>query len=214
MNKKDITVVICCAGMGTRLGIGSTKALVDVCGKPLIIRQLELLKDYDDIRVVVGYQAEKVIRVVKEYRKDIMFAFNYQFETTGVATSLFKGLMGAREYTVAIDGDLLVHPDDFQSFMNCPGECLGGSIPCSDEPIYMEITEDKKVRGFSKVGGSMEWSGIAKIETRRIALAESYVFEMITPLLPISVFELRAKDVDTPEDYEKMIRWVESNYSD
>ena len=39
-DKKDITVIICCAGMGTRLGIGTTKALVDIAGEPLIIREL------------------------------------------------------------------------------------------------------------------------------------------------------------------------------
>ncbi len=62
------TIVISCAGMGTRLGIGTTKALVSVDGKPLIIRQLELLGDYDDIRIVVGYQMEKVIETVPERR--------------------------------------------------------------------------------------------------------------------------------------------------
>lgn len=30
MKNKDITVVICAAGMGTRLGIGTTKALVNI----------------------------------------------------------------------------------------------------------------------------------------------------------------------------------------
>ena len=79
MKNKDITVVICAAGMGTRLGIGTTKALVHVCGKPLIIRQLELLNDYDDVRIVLGYQADKVMEVVNKYRKDIMFAFNYDY---------------------------------------------------------------------------------------------------------------------------------------
>ena len=59
------TVVISCAGMGTRLGIGSTKALVDICGKPMIIRQLEMLDEVEDVRIVVGYQAEKVIEVAK-----------------------------------------------------------------------------------------------------------------------------------------------------
>ena len=54
MDTNDVSVVICCAGMGTRLGIGTTKALVNVCGIPLIVRQLELLKDYSDIRIVVG----------------------------------------------------------------------------------------------------------------------------------------------------------------
>ena len=40
---KNTTVIICCAGMGTRLGIGTTKALIDIEGKPLIIRLLEQL---------------------------------------------------------------------------------------------------------------------------------------------------------------------------
>ena len=59
----NTTIVISCAGMGTRLGAGTTKALIDILGKPLIIRQLECLKDYRDIIVVVGYQADKVIDV-------------------------------------------------------------------------------------------------------------------------------------------------------
>lgn len=51
MNASEITIIISCAGMGTRLGIGSTKALVNINGKPLIIHQLEQLKEYDDIRI-------------------------------------------------------------------------------------------------------------------------------------------------------------------
>ena len=104
---ENTTVIICAAGMGTRLGIGTTKALVDIDGTPLILRQLELLKDYDDIRIVVGFQAERLITVVKEYRDDVMFCFNYQYETTGVADSLRKGLLTAREYILSLDGDIL-----------------------------------------------------------------------------------------------------------
>ena len=62
--KNNVSIVISCAGMGTRLGLGCTKALVEIEGKTLIERQLEILKDYDDIRVVVGYQAEQVIDAV------------------------------------------------------------------------------------------------------------------------------------------------------
>ena len=66
MSNLDTTVIICCAGMGTRLGIGTTKALMHIDGKPLIIHQLEALKDYSDVRVVVGYQANKVIELILE----------------------------------------------------------------------------------------------------------------------------------------------------
>lgn len=83
MGHDDISVVICCAGMGTRLGIGTTKALVKIAGKSIIQRQLEMLDEYDDIRVAVGYQAEKVIKEVKHIRKDVMFAFNNDYRKTG-----------------------------------------------------------------------------------------------------------------------------------
>lgn len=73
---EELTVIICCAGMGTRLGIGTTKALVKVNGKSIIGNLLQKLTDVKDVRVVVGYQAEKVIQEVLKHRKDVMFAFN------------------------------------------------------------------------------------------------------------------------------------------
>lgn len=107
MNEK--TIIISCAGMGNRLGAGIPKALVKVCEKPIIIRQLELLDDYSDIRVVVGYMADKVIETVQAYRKDVLFAFNFDYKTTGTAASFSKGLMQApaKKMTVALDGDYL-----------------------------------------------------------------------------------------------------------
>ena len=73
------TVIISCAGMGNRLGLGTTKALLEVEGEPLIIRHLKMLQDEQDIRIVVGYQAEKVIDVVRQYREDVLFVFNHQY---------------------------------------------------------------------------------------------------------------------------------------
>ena len=113
-DKKDITVIICCAGMGTRLGIGTTKALVDIAGEPLIIRELKLLREFDDIRVVVGFDAERVISVVKQFRSDIMFVCNYEYEHNGPADSVKKALLGARKYVITLDGDTVINPDDFK----------------------------------------------------------------------------------------------------
>ena len=110
--KNNVSIVISCAGMGTRLGLGCTKALVEIEGKTLIERQLEILKDYDDIRIVVGYQAEQVIDVVNAIRKDVLFVFNHDYRNTGTGASFTLGAKYGREYVVALDGDLLVHPDD------------------------------------------------------------------------------------------------------
>lgn len=213
MDSNNTTVIICCAGMGTRLGIGTTKALIDICGKPLIIHQLEQLKEYDDIRIVVGFQAENVIEVVKKYRKDIMFVFNYDYESTGPAASLFKGLTGARRYIITIDGDLLVNPDDFKVFLDYQGECLASSTITSDEPVLLTVKDEQAI-AFSEENSNLEWPGLAKIEKSRLKKENGYIFEMIRPLLPVNVINMRAREIDTPEDYERTIEWVKKGYLD
>ena len=211
--KKEITIIINCAGMGTRLGIGSTKALVDICGKPLNIHQLEQLQDYDDIRIVVGYQAEKVIETVRRFRDDIMFVFNYEYKTTGTAASFSKGLKGAREYVVSFDGDLLVNPHDLKLFLEQEGECIGGCEPTTEYPVLMKIENDFVVN-FSRKYGDLEWTGIAKIKTERLEEGEKHVYMMLEPLLPIKVKKIRTKEIDTQNDYEKAVKWVECGYHD
>lgn len=209
---KDVTIIISCAGMGTRLGIGTTKALVDVNGKPLILHQLETLKDYDDIRIVVGYQAEKVISVVKKYRNDITFAFNYDYKSTGTAASFSKGIVGARKYSVAFDGDLLVNPEDLKMFLEHDGECIGGCEPTTDNPVLMTLNCQHQVVEFSRDRGDLEWTGLAKILTERLIPGDKHVYMMLEPLMPIDVLKIRTKEIDTQNDYENALRWVQNGY--
>lgn len=214
----DITIVISCAGMGTRLGIGCTKALIDINGKPLIIRQLEMLNDYEDICIVVGYQAEQVIQVVSEYRKDIRFAFNHEYRTTGTGASLSKAITGARDFIISLDGDLLVHPYDLKDFIETPGECLGGCIPTTDDPVLMKIQFDEnknsKVVEFSRNQGDLEWTGLAKIRTARLIPGDKHVYQMLENLLPLQVKQIRSKEIDTTHDYEKAIKWFDNEFND
>ncbi len=208
----NMTIIISCAGMGTRLGIGTTKALVDVNGKPLIIHQLEQLKDYDDVRIVVGYQAEKVISVVKEYRKDVCFVFNYNYKTTGTAASFSKGLLGARDYVIAFDGDLLVKPDDLKKFLQYNGECIGGCTPTTDNPVLMTLNEKHQVVEFSRERGTLEWTGLAKMKKSRLTPGDKHVYMMFEPLMPIDVLEINTKEIDTQNDYENALKWISNGY--
>lgn len=209
----NTTIVISCAGEGRRLGIGTTKALVDINGKPLIICQLEQLKDQDDIRVVVGYHAEDVINVVKRFREDITFVYNYCYETTGTADSFSKGMKGAREFVVSLDGDLLVNPDDMKSFLAFDGECVCGCDPTTDNPVLMTINKDRVVE-FSREKGQLEWTGLAKLKTSRVTAGNKHVYMMIEPLMPIKVMKIRSKEIDTPNDYQNALKWVKNGYED
>ena len=214
MSKENTTVIISCAGMGTRLGIGMPKALVNVDGKPLIIRQLEMLQDCSDVRIIVGFQADKVIETVKSFRKDVMFAFNYDYRTTGTAASFSKGLTGARTYVVALDGDLLVRPDDLEWVLNAEEEVIGGTTPSTDNPVLMTLDRERRVIEFSRERGQLEWTGLAKMRTDRLTPGTGHVYQMLEPLLPIRAVEIHTKEIDTVNDYENAVKWVRNHYRD
>lgn len=208
LKSDNTTVIICCAGMGTRLGIGTTKALVDIDGMPLIIRQLELLKEFRDVRIVVGFQADRLIKIVKTYRKDVMFAFNYQYETTGVADSLRKGLLGAKENILSLDGDILINPDDFRKFVSEPGESIAITRMLSAEPVLATIEKNNVVH-LSKTEGDMQWPGIVKISQNKLHGKHSHVYDILNDVLPLKFQIVRAREIDTQEDYEKAMEWFE-----
>ena len=210
---KQTTVIICAAGMGTRLGIGTTKALVDIEGIPLIIRQLELLKEFDDVRIVVGFQAERIIQIVKEYRRDVVFVFNYEYETTGIACSLRKGSLASRKYILSIDGDILINPDDFFKLMSLEQEWLGITTSISEEPIMASV-ENNNVISLSKGKGDVQWPGIAKIKSEKLLWTSSYVYEIINELLPLPAHIIRAREIDTQDDYEKALEWFKKGWID
>lgn len=209
------TVIISCAGMGNRLGLGTTKALVEVEGKPLIMHHLEKLKDERDIRVVVGYQAEKVINVVRKYRKDVVFVFNHNYRETGTGASVALASQYANEYILSLDGDLIIHPDDMKKILECDHEFVSGGIPDTDEPWMLQTYKDdgkEFVSAFSKNIGNYEWNGITQMKSAKIKNGQGHVFQLIEPYLPIPFLELRTREIDTVNDYERAVEWVRNNF--
>lgn len=211
------TVVISCAGMGNRLGLGTTKALVEVDGKPLIIRHLEYLKDEKDVRVVVGYQAESVIEVVRAYRDDVMFVFNRAYRETGTGASLSLAARYANRYVLSIDGDLVVHPDDMMKILKCEHEFVGGNVTNTDDPWMLQTFRNgvvEYVSAFSKCRGDYEWNGIVQIQSDKILNGKGHVFHLIEPHLPIRFMNIRTKEIDTINDYERANAWVKNGFCD
>lgn len=211
------TVVILCAGMGNRLGLGIPKALVEIEGKPLVIRQLEQLDNEGDVRVVVGYQAEKVIETVQKYRKDIRFVFNYDYKNTGAGASVALAASEAQEYILMLVGDLLVHPDDMKTILACHEEFICGGAVETDDPWLLQTYqsgEKELVRAFSKDRGNYEWSGLAQIKSQKVKQDTGYAFQLIEPYLPMSFMKIRTREVDTTHDYERAVEWVRNGFQE
>lgn len=210
------TIIIGCAGMGSRLGMETTKALLEIDGKPIIIRHLENLENEEDVRIVVGYQAKKLIDVVRSYRNDIIFVFNHDYRTTSTGTSVSLAAYHGNEYVMNLDGDLLVHPDDMKRALNCKHEFISGGNIETDDP-WMLQTEVKNgeecVVGFSKTQGSYEWNGITQVKREKFTVKNNgHVFRLLEPHLPLPFMPLRTKEVDTINDYERAANWVKNGF--
>lgn len=213
MNYDNTTVIICCAGMDTKLGIGSSKSLIDIDGKRLIIRLLDNLKEFCDIRIVVGYQADDVIKIVNDYRKDIMYVFNYDYETTGPAASMSKALKCCNENIIILDGDLVMNPYDFQKIIKSQQECIAYTKKKSDFPILIDIEQQSELATYlNSKNSKYEWPGIVKLKKDRLFAGEKYIYNIVNKILPLKAIYVNVMEVDTPDDYERVINWVKSNY--
>lgn len=195
------SVVISCAGIGSRLGLGLTKALVKINGRSLISWQLELFKDVEDVRIVVGFQANDIIEEVLKYRQDVVFIFNHRYFETKTGASFYLGARHANEYILEWDGDLLVHPEDVKKILTIDDEFICYADITSEDAVFVKTDENGNVLQFSREEGDYEWTGPACIKKENLFYCTQNVYNMFEPYLPMKGIKVRAYDIDTYNDY-------------
>lgn len=209
------SIVISCAGMGSRLGFQMPKCLVKIDGETIIERQLKQIKNVDEIIVVVGYKADEVVNFVNSLNYNVKFAYNYDYEKTATGASFEIGANIAKnDFIIALDGDLLVHPEDMKLVLSTDDEFVCGESPTTDNPVFMVLNESGKTIDFNREHGELEWSGLAGIYKKNIKSNEWYVCDVMKNILPAKTIHIRAKEVDTINDYNEAVRWVKNNYDD
>lgn len=197
------SLVISCAGIGSRLALDQTKALVKLGGKTIIERQLIGFAHLDDIRIVVGYQAKDLIKHVISIRRDVVFVFNHDYFHTKTGTSVYLGSRFSREYVLAWDGDLIVHPDDLNACLASHCEYLCVSEEKTDDGVNVRVNEKNEVIAFTREDGDFEWSGPACIHRDHLSYVSGHLYSMFEPLLPMKSKIIRAFDIDTNDDYKR-----------
>ena len=195
------SVVISGAGIGSRLGLGLTKALVQINGNSLISWQLKLFKDVKDVRIVIGFQGGEIIEEVRKYRDDVIFCYNHRYFETKTGASYYLGARHANHETLEWDGDLLVHPDDVKKLLATSGEFICYADKTSDDAVFVQTNENGDVLCFSREQGDYEWTGPACMNKQHLIYSTQNVFNMFEPYCPMKGIKVRAYDIDTYNDY-------------
>lgn len=204
------SVVISCAGIGSRLGLGLTKALVQINGGSLISWQLRLFKDVEDLRIVIGFQGSEIIEEVRKYRQDVIFCYNHRYFETKTGASFYLGARHANNEIIEWDGDLLVHPDDVKMLLSIKGEYICYGDKTSEETVFVRTNDKGEVISFSRESGDYEWTGPACMAKRNLSYNSNNVFNMFEPLCPMRGIKVRAYDIDTYNDYIRVSEMTKS----
>lgn len=215
--QSNSTVVINCAGMGNRLGFGMPKALLRFGGKSILEWHLQELSWHSDVRVVVGFCAEDVIKNALKIRRDIVFVTNYQYRETGTMSSLALGAKWGAKTIISVDGDLLIPPSVLTKFCcQRSAAVIGITSTNTEEGIKVKLSQTnniQKVMSFVKKG-DMEWSGLLKVpvefilDKNNIARGQSHIFQVIKKRLPITATKVNCFEIDTPQDYQQALLWA------
>ena len=207
--------VITAAGLGSRLGMNVPKCLVPVAGKSIIDRQLELLRDVEDVRIVVGFQRAEVIAHVRRVRRDVIFVCNHGYANTTVLQSLFLGRQGIDGEFLALDGDVIPEASSFNKFLRCARDGEPMTAICkavSTDPVYATVDPigadgRTTLRSLQREAGSRwEWPGISIMDPSMIQDRATFVYQQVQRFLPMPAFELNCWEVDTPEDLARVER--------
>ena len=206
-------IVICAAGVGSRLGINKPKCLLEIEGRPLIHWQLDLLEDFKRIIVIIGFQYKKVMETILKKRSDIIFVLNSDYLNTNTLYSLRLGASKINEPFISLDGDLLVVESALKLIAESPCPTIGVKKTYSEEPVCVTIETNnnkKLVTSFSRDIMDYEWTGLAKIHPEHLKTKNDakYIYEALEYILPINCVEVDCFEIDTKQDFQRAKKWM------
>lgn len=199
--------IISAAGMGARLGLNVPKCLLKFNGVSIIQHQLELLKNIEDVRIVVGFMEEDVIKIVKSIRSNVIFVRNPDYQNTSNTFSIGLATKGLKKPHILLDGDLLINKKSFDDFVNIfDGEnsLIGITKSSTDDAVYVELNDKNEVIKFSrKEKSKYEWSGIACINNIVVTKNSPYLYEILEKHLPLKAKYIECSEIDTADDLSR-----------
>jgi CTP:molybdopterin cytidylyltransferase MocA len=211
--------VIAAAGLGSRLGHGLPKCMLEINGTPILSRLIDVIAPHTDrIHVVVGYREELVLDYVAGHHRDVVLVRNPEFRSTNTISSLAKGARGLAGQVLFIDGDTVVRPSSMTEFLGNGAEhpVLVGITPAaSDDGVYVTVDESgttPQVQAFHRDNPTpWEWANTLLAPQEVLAGFSDFVYQALEPRLPLPAAPIELAEVDTEQDLararEAVGRW-------
>jgi choline kinase len=207
-------VVISAAGLGSRMGLGIPKAMIELQGKSLICRALDILDDYfQEIYVVGGYKAHQLWEELSRRSRPPILVINNRYLDTGTAGSVSKVLsLISLDRVLLIDGDVLFTRETIESILECKENALVVGPAVSDNPVFANLDAKIDQRAVSlsqEHKSSYEWSGISLIyNPNSIELGSKHLYPGLSKLLPIRAINSDWFEIDEPHDLILAEKWL------
>lgn len=196
--------VIAAAGLGSRLGRGHPKCLLEVQGISILQRQLRLLEHVPDVRVVVGFEEKQVIAAARAVRTDVIFVRNPAFRSTSTLQSYAMGASGLAKDCLFMDADILFEPQSFSAFLGTcqPNEPLIGVTAAKTTDAVFAHLDGSTLTRFSRTDRAPnEWANLCWLPARFCEGGTGAVFELLADALPLQYRMIESFEIDTPEDH-------------
>jgi choline kinase len=200
--------VIAAAGIGSRLGLGHPKCMLELGGITLLTRMIRMLESHvSRIHIVVGYRENLIIDHCARHHPHVVLVRNPDFRTTNTAQSLALGALHLKGKCVFLDGDLVINPDSFSTFLDHASRTeilVAVCQPNTENAVFVDTEESilgLTVKAFTREKQtSCEWANVFAGPSTLMNGAENYVFEYLTKRLPLPGHMLELAEIDTSAD--------------
>ena len=196
--------VVAAAGLGSRLGHGKPKSLVQINGVSVLEHLMSLLVGVEDVRVVVGFMEHDIIAELERIRPNAIIVRNPSFRNTTTLHSYELGSRHINSDCLYMDADLLIVPETFERFLQeCrPGEPrLAITQSKTTDAVYTNL-EARSVVSFQRDKATeYEWSNVSWLPVEFFRnIGHTAVYEHLTRFLPLAVSEVVSYEIDTAGD--------------
>lgn len=234
---------IIAAGQGSRLveeGVSLPKPLVDIDGRPMIGRLIDIFTDCgaESISVIVNEEMREVQEYLTALAPTLNCGFNLVVKTTPTSMHSFyelsKSMEGRGRYIVTTV-DTIFRRDDFKryaaAFADAPEETDGMMAVTSfiddEKPLYVATSEDMRITGFLDkpeegvrfVSGGIYGLGEKALPVLQRCLDEgvgrmrNYQRALVAAGLRLQAYDLgKVMDVDHASDIIKAREFLKSNH--